>query len=189
MSASSYIFEEGRIFHIYSRSVGNELLFIEERNYQFFLEKYDHFCSGVFATFAYCLIPNHFHFLVRVKNPIQNQKVVKAFSDFLNSYTKAFNKTYSRNGALFQRKFKRKVVNEESYLTRLILYIHHNPAKHGFTDNFRSWKYSSYDTFLSQKSTKIERSFVLEWFGGLEFFRKEHESIKSEYLPDALLLE
>ncbi|KPQ16190.1 MAG: transposase [Algoriphagus marincola HL-49] len=189
MSNNSDIFEEDRIYHIYSRSVGNDLLFIEEKNYLFFLDKYDQFCSRVFTTLAYCLIPNHFHFLVQVKPDIENHQVVKAFSDFLNSYTKAFNKTYSRNGALFQRKFKRKLVEQENYLTRMILYIHHNPTKHRIVENFKLWNYSSYRSFLSSKPSKIDRSFVLAWFGGLESFEEIHETIKSEYLPDDFLLE
>ncbi|MHA7131062.1 transposase [Algoriphagus namhaensis] len=189
MSTIPDVFEEGKIYHVYSRSVGNERLFLEEKNYQFFLNRYDLFCSDVCSTLAYCLIPNHFHFLVKINESVDNQKVVKAFSDFLNSYTKAFNKTYSRKGALFQRKFKRKLVEKESYLTRLILYIHHNPVKHRVTDDFKLWKYSSYTVYLSQRSTKINRSFVLEWFGGLESYLNDHESIKSDYLSEDFLLD
>jgi REP element-mobilizing transposase RayT len=83
MSNSLDVFEEDKIYHIYSRAVGNDLLFIEKKNYQFFLDKYDQFCSKVFTTLGYCLMPNHFHFLVQVKPEIENHQVVKVFSDFL----------------------------------------------------------------------------------------------------------
>ena len=85
-------FESGKIYHVFSRAIGNEALLKEPENYRFFLEKFDFYCSQVLETLANCLITNHFHFLVRINENASNQEVVKSFSDFLNSYTKAFNK-------------------------------------------------------------------------------------------------
>lgn len=60
--------ETGKYYHIYNRGINGCNLFYEEKNYHYFLEKYAHYMSGVLDTFAYCLMPNHFHLLVRVKD-------------------------------------------------------------------------------------------------------------------------
>ena len=107
-------FEPERVYHIYSKAIGNELLFLSDENFKYFLKKVNEYCFEIFEILAYCLIPNHFHFLVRVKAGISNEDVVKKFSDFLISYSKAFNKANERNGVLFQRKFKRKIISSEA---------------------------------------------------------------------------
>ncbi len=55
-------------YHIYNRANGNESLFFREDNYLYFLEKYKEYISPVAETFCYCLMPNHFHFLIRIKS-------------------------------------------------------------------------------------------------------------------------
>ena len=110
MENSIEVFESGKVYHLYSRSIGNQELFLTDENYKFFLNKYSQYSDNCFDTIAYCLIPNHFHFLVRIKENQQDSDIVKTFSNFLNSYAKAFNKSTGRNGGLFQRKFKRKLI-------------------------------------------------------------------------------
>ena len=126
---------------------------------------------------------------MRVKEGRPNEVVVKKFSDFLNSYSKAFNKLNGRSGSLFQRKFKRKEIKNEEYLTRIILYIHLKPVKHQVVKNLDSWMYSSYHSYLSDKPSKINRQLALEWLGGGDEFEKIHNEIKNEYLPEDLILE
>src|SRR3954467_5992335 len=111
---------EDSLYHIYSRANGQEKLFKNQDNYRFFLEKYHFHLSPVIDTFAWCLLPNHFHFLVRSrsfeviqtyytkvkgKSPllpdVLPEFMMERFSNWLNSYTKAFNKVYSRKGSLF----------------------------------------------------------------------------------------
>ncbi len=59
-------FEGGNFYHVYNRSVDRMPMFKSEDNYRFFLKQYDHYLSGVIDTYAYCLLGNHFHLLVRV---------------------------------------------------------------------------------------------------------------------------
>ncbi|MEQ8910285.1 MAG: hypothetical protein RIC95_13890 [Vicingaceae bacterium] len=61
------IFEEEGLYHVYNRANGNEKLFLTDDNYRYFLKKYEEYISPLVDTFCYCLMPNHFHFLVRVK--------------------------------------------------------------------------------------------------------------------------
>ncbi|WP_243431549.1 transposase [Algoriphagus lutimaris] len=158
-------------------------MFLSDENYIYFLEKFGLYCSDCFETIAYCLLPNHFHFLVRVKPNQEDKEIVQSFSNFLNSYAKAFNKAMDRNGSLFQRKFKRKLIENDSYLSRIILYIHLNPIKHGLVKKTNDWKYSSFGAYYSDNHSKISKELGLGWFEGLSEFLKIHENSVEEYLP------
>jgi REP element-mobilizing transposase RayT len=149
--------QPGEFYHIFSRTIGSELLFRSDENYSFFLKKYLKHCGEQFLTFAYCLLPNHFHFLVQVKENTTSEQALSSISNFLNSYSKAYNKLYERHGGLFQRKFKRKQIAKDSYLSQVMIYIHQNPQNHGIIEDFQKWKYSSYQALISSKATHLER--------------------------------
>ncbi|EKB48516.1 transposase [Cecembia lonarensis] len=183
------IFEPEGIYHIYNKANGDEKLFKSDDNYFYFLEKFNTYLGNKVGTLAYCLIPNHYHFLVKVNSDISDEQLVKAFSDFQNSYSKSYNKVFSRNGSLFQRKFKRKKIKSEEYLTRIIIYIHQNPVKHQLTKGPFEWRFSSFQAYLSDRSSKVSRELALEWFGGLEGFRIAHQENVEKYLPEDLLME
>ncbi|KPQ14502.1 MAG: transposase [Algoriphagus marincola HL-49] len=182
-------FSPGELYHVYSRTNGEELLFRTEENCLYFLKKFQTFCLPHFLTLAYCLLPNHFHFLIRVKENTNPEAAFNSFSNFLNGYAKAYNKLYDRHGGLFQRKFKRKQIDKESYLSQVVIYIHQNPQKHGIVDNFKKWKFSSYQAIISQKPTQIDRDFVIEWFGDVKQFQKMHDLESSSNLTEELSLE
>ena len=142
-------------YHIYNRGNNGENLFIQECNYHYFLKLYIRHIYPIADTYAYCLLRNHFHLLVKMKPDLPGFENLEGlttynysqhFSNLFNAYTKTINKTYQRSGSLFEKNFKRILINSDSYFTQLICYIHHNPQKHGFTDNFRSYPYPSYLT-------------------------------------------
>ena len=127
-------------YHIYNHANGNENLFRNDENYSFFLQKWAKYIEPIADTYAYCLMPNHFHVLVKIKTEEEllwgknlSGLLSKQFSNLFNSYAKAYNKMYERKGSLFNRPFKSKLVSDDNYLTTLIYYIHHNPIHHGFT--------------------------------------------------------
>lgn len=143
----------GGIYHLFSRAVGNEKLFLSEENYFFFLCKLREHIEGVSELFCYSLLPNHFHLFVKISDSdriAEKYKLVKRkefaaidsnlsdfimerFSNFLNGYTKAFNKMYSRKGALFMDYLKRSLADDDSAFTSFIFYIHKNAIHHGLT--------------------------------------------------------
>ncbi len=173
-------------YHIYNRANGNENLFRNDENYHYFLKQWAKYTAPFFDTYAYCLMPNHFHFLIRVKNEeelidffMQNKKIVeptgfqnlsgllsKQLSNLFNAYAKAYNKMYDRNGSLFSRPFKTKEITSDTYLTNVIYYIHHNPVHHKFTNDIKDWKHSSYHALISEKETRLQRAAIHDWFGG-----------------------
>lgn len=177
----------GRMYHIFNRGNNRENLFREERNYRYFLDLYSKYTEPVAITYAYCLMPNHFHFLVKIKECSPNEFDPKQqFSNLFNSYAKSMNKAYDRTGALFQRPFGRIEVTSDAYYTCLVYYIHLNPQKHGFTKDFRTYGHSSYHVLLSDEPSFLAKVEVVDWFGGKENFIDAHNKQASTLAPAEL---
>jgi REP element-mobilizing transposase RayT len=188
----------GGYYHIYNRGNNRENIFREARNYEYFLRLYAKHIFPVADTFAYCLLKNHFHFLVRIKDEKDFPKdltgledlsglVSKRFSNFFNAYARSFNRRYGRTGALFQRPFGRVPVTTNAHFVRLVTYIHQNPQKHGFVKDFREWPYSSFHAHLAEEATRLKRDEVLEWFGGGRRFAQAHQLTVAEKEVEALV--
>ena len=162
-------FESGRFYHVYNRTIDKQKMFANEGNYVFFLKKFSFYLNNLIEVYAYCLLDNHFHFLIRIKENESSdlhEVVSKQFRLLFQSYALAFNKQQGRIGTLFQTPFKRALVEDQSHLSHLIYYIHHNPEKHHLVSNFRNWNWSSYQSVLGNKATKLKRNEIMEWFGG-----------------------
>ncbi len=185
--------ENGKYYHIYNRGINSDTLFKENDNFNYFLKLYETHIDPIAETFAWCLMKNHFHFLIRIKD-IEEIKVEKkiqpsqSFSNLFNAYTKAFNKKYNRHGALFERPFRRKWVNYDNYFQNLVVYIHNNPVHHTICDHPLQYPWSSYLSCLSDKPTKIKRKEVIELFDDLENFKYVHQlqnyNTKEEFLGE-----
>ncbi|MDJ0753565.1 MAG: hypothetical protein QNJ45_08625 [Ardenticatenaceae bacterium] len=186
-----------RFYHIYNRGNNGENLFVQQRNYPYFINLYTKYIVPVAQTFAYSLLPNHFHFFIRTRSeeeqleqigpfsengPISITQPSRAFNNMFIAYARAFNNATGRTGALFERPFHRKPVESNAHAQNLITYIHRNAETHGLVDDFRDWPWSSYEAYLSSAPTKIERDEVLEWFGGVEQFVAAHKKIETESL-------
>lgn len=131
------------------------------------------------------MLKNHFHILVRIKEKVeieQNEltytttekpKIIdpsRQFSHLFNAYTQAVNKRHNRTGSLFETTFERKLVSSERYFQQLVFYIHNNPVHHGFVKEMSLYAWSSYETVISNKPTKLKRKEVVELFGDRENF-------------------
>jgi REP element-mobilizing transposase RayT len=165
----------GNYYHIYNRGNNKENLFIEARNYAYFLRLYKKYIPPIADTLAYCLLPNHFHFLILMKK-VDNGPAffAKQFASFFGAYSKAFNKAYNRTGRLFEGRYKRKIVLEIDYLLHLIVYIHRNPQRHGFVTDFKKWPYTSFHILKSKQERFMASQAVLQKFGGMQEFRQAH---------------
>lgn len=115
------------------------------------------------------------------EKPLGSDYPSKRFSDFFNAYAKSINKAYKRTGSLFQHPFGRVMVTSDRQFWAAVRYIHQNPQKHKFVEDFRDWKWSSYGTMLSGKPTRLSRGAVMEWFGN----RDEYLSLHAEWVDDA----
>jgi len=193
-------------YHIFNRGINGENIFREERNYKYFLDLYAKYIDPVAETYTYCLLKNHFHLLVKTRNENEiltdaNSKILdenktlrvfetlrvskpdpsSAFANFFNAYAKGFNKTYGRTGSLFEHPFRRILVTDDAQFTAVVRYIHQNPQKHGFVDDFRDWPYSSYESLTSDKVTRLNREAVQAWFGGCEGLARDHSIFMSDH--------
>lgn len=177
-------------YHLFSRAVGEEKLFKEEKNYVFFLHKLDFHTSEIADILTYTLLPNHFHLVVKIK-PLETvveyyetikmkpfdplvtnipDFIMERFSNLLNSYTKSFNKMYGRKGSLFIDYLRRSRVNSEWDLRSFIFYVHKNAVHHGYTSKIGDWQHDAYRLLLSDTHTKLLREEVFSSFGGKERF-------------------
>ncbi len=197
--------EYDHFYHIYNHAVGGRDLFCDDNNYEYFLELYDKYISPIAETYAWVLMKNHFHFLVRIRkleeclnlkdlekrsrkithdkvsNPVVGNFPSLQFSKLFNSYAQAYNKYRETRGTLFERPFRRKLIVSDEYLQQLVIYIHNNPVHHGFCEHPLEYHWSSYLTFTSNKATKLKREEVIEWFCDRANFIAVHkQAIKME---------
>ena len=196
------ILSYGKFYRIYNHAVGDEKLFKTHNDYFYFLEKLKRYILPVAEVYTYCLLPNHFHILIKTFEQPQStnpewkysslsseEKFHLAFKNFFISYSKSFNKVHRRMGRLFIQPHKRILVEDESYLLCLICYIHRNPIHHGYVDDYKLWEYSSYKLFLNEEPAFIQREEIMEYFGGIKEFITFHEENKTIHGIKKVLLE
>ena len=149
-------FVKGEYYHIYNRGHNKMPIFIDNNDYDFFMlrlrqnlgEVFIHpsrnsyviktLPPGSFTLECYCLMPNHFHFLLQQKGDISLSKLM---GKVCTSYSKYFNKKYAKVGSLFQDEFKAVRIVSHEQLMRVIEYIHHNPVKDGLVLNSVDYPY------------------------------------------------
>lgn len=200
--------EYGRFYHIFNRGNNYENIYLDQKDYRMFLELYDIYIDTVADTYAWCLLKNHFHVLLRIReedeigylnaDDARSRELVKKwkthfpsqpevnfskkpkpntqFQHLFSSYTKYFNKTHDRTGSLFTKQYERIRVDNKNYYTNLVVYIHNNPVKHGFTKYAIDYPWSSYLTVTSSRNTKLKREDVLNYFHDLDNFKFMHQN-------------
>lgn len=180
---------ENSYHHIYNRGVEKRIIFNDEQDYKVFLKYLKEYLSpppdpkeklksftlkglsfkgmprqpknyhGKIELVAYCLMPNHFHFLIHQVNTDQLEMFMRSLC---TRYSMYFNKKYSRVGSLFQGPYKSVLVNEEPYLLHLSRYIHLNP-KEIISDIENA--FSSYAEYLGiRKTLWIKSDIVISFF-------------------------
>jgi putative transposase len=187
--------EYDRYFHIYNKGINGENLFREKADYLKFLDLYSDYIYPVADTFAWCLMKNHFHLLVRIYDeteighikPSERNKgkdydspkkynPTRQFSHFFDAYSHYYKKRYNRFGGLFCTPFRRIKVETDQYFKQLVYYIHQNPVRHGFMENSIDWPWSSYLSIISVKATKLNRTKVIGWFNSHQEFIEYHQN-------------
>lgn len=174
-------------YHIFNRGVEKRIIFSNERDYQRFLQTlYYYQFKGPKPRFSmqdrfkikdfshnpkiveiicYCLMPNHFHLLVR---QIEDGGVVEFMQKVINSYTKYYNTKHNRVGHLLQGVFKAVPIETNIQFMHVSRYIHLNPYTSKITDNLDTYPYSSYPHYIGLKKDKLCKSDDV-----LEFFKDE----------------
>lgn len=167
--------ETGMYYHIFNRGNNYENIFFRKQDYEMFIALLTKLIFPVSDIYAFALLPNHYHLLLRIKDDVVGYEFSHQFKRFILTYTNRINYREKRSGNLFLKMFKRLKVENEDYLKKLILYIHLNPYNHNITKNYKDYIYSSYKLFGKQSSI-IKTDEVLDWFDNIENFEYCHNS-------------
>lgn len=196
--------EEGKYYHIYNRGAGKAPIFFSDDDYRLFIKKYFYYLFLSVETYAWCLLSNHFHILIRVRTVEEQEKlflnikqsyptgtffgdqyentkpyiVSRQFNHLFNSYTKSINVKNDRSGTLSEGTFKRKKINDENHFLHIACYIHRNPIHHKIVNDYEVYDYSSYREIVNGLSTFTESDKLLTRFGGMENFKLAHYEFK-----------
>ncbi|PHR73697.1 MAG: transposase [Lutibacter sp.] len=162
-------------YHFYNRGNNKENIFIKDDNYVYFLSLIKKHIIPIAEIYSYCLLPNHFHLIIKIKDENllsdkQKNKIYQPFSNLFNAYTKAFNKKYNRTGSLFQKHPKRIIIDSDEYLKNLIIYVNTNSSHHSIAD-YNTYKHSSFQALISSIPTLLKRDDVIELFDSVENFK------------------
>jgi hypothetical protein len=174
--------EPGQTYHLYSGNSDNardRLLFVEQGDYRQFLQLYANYLGRLVKTYAYCLLPNHFHFLIHIRSvpdvtqpsivsdpSLLDDVVTDRLQAFLKRYAEITKLSGEQSDPISALAVDYKAVSHYRCLTNMIVYIHQNPEYHGLVDDFRDWHWSSYGGLVSKGATRLDRDQVYAWFRG-----------------------
>lgn len=147
------------VFHVYSRGNNKGLIFLDDQDYRAFLRLLKAAKGKLkFKLYAYALMPNHFHLVVRVAEA----PVSDLMQRLLGGYARYFNRRYERVGHVFQGRFHLKHCTTDSYLTSLVRYIHLNPVRAGLSLDAEGWPWSGHRGYVRPGSDPLlDSGFVL----------------------------
>lgn len=178
------VFACGEFYHIFNRGVEKRTVFLDRRDYLRFVATLNYYrFDDLPARFSfknrqvltkrrpsgkplveivcYCLMPTHFHLLIR---QLEDGGITKFLSKLTNSYTKYFNTKHKRVGPLFQGSFKAVRIEDTDQLNHTSRYIHLNPLIDYLVKNLPSYEYSSYPEYLGERGGFCQTHFILNSF-------------------------
>lgn len=201
-------FGAGEYYHIYNRGNEKEKIFLDEGDFNYFILKLNQnlfpsdfrktkfrtppLPENSFSLVCYCLMPNHFHLLIKQNKEIRTSQLILRVC---TSFSKYFNKKYDRVGHLFQDQFKQEPVGDNSYLSWLSAYIHQNPKTSGLVEKTENYKWGSYQDYidLSRGLIKCDKKIILDQFKTVSVYRdfveSSYEVIKKRKDLECLLLD
>lgn len=197
-------FGPGEYYHVYNRGNDKSNVFLDDQDFNFFIlrlrqnlfpdEKTQNRLQPLppnsFSIISYCLMPNHFHLLLRQNLNIPTTKLL---TKVCTSYSMYFNKKYNHIGHVFQDQYKQINVNDDSYLVWLSLYIHQNPKVAGLIINPADYKWSSCAYFIGAKNNLLcDKEIISSRYSNAEYselLESSYETVKSKKDIEHLLLD
>jgi len=185
-------------YHVYNKVISERELFYTETDYIEFMRRYKRYFHNYLETYAYCLLPNHFHILLKVRSEEEIREAIVSedtnaarqylagtttvdkflgnqLSRFFSGLVIRYNKKHRRQGQLFKQGVKKVALNSHRTIEQQMHYIHNNPVNHGIVSDAGNWEYSSYYAYISNGSTLMPREEVLNAFGGVDEFISFHQ--------------
>jgi len=155
---------ESGIYHIVLRGINQQDVFYDADDFQRFLEIIaDKKTEQEFFLYAYCLMNNHVHLLIRENT----DSISRIMSRLGTSYAWWYNRKYERSGYVFQGRYGSECVETDVYLFTAMRYIHNNPVKAGISDRPEAYPWSSIHAYYEDKEYPVgltETSFILNIF-------------------------
>lgn len=161
----------GTYIHIVNHAIDGRELFYDPGDYKTYLTFLKERMSDEFSVIAYCLMPNHFHFLIR-----QNAyaPISALFEQPHKRYARYYNNKYDCRGRIFRGKLANKYVMEDNYLVAACAYIHANPLQANLVSLPEDWEYSNFREFMGiRHGTLFSKQFVDDWIGNREDYRNK----------------
>ncbi|HHV58950.1 MAG TPA: transposase [Clostridiaceae bacterium] len=173
-------FSSTGVYHIMLRGINQQQLMEDREDNEKFLEVLSE-CKLIcgYKLYAYCLMGNHIHLLMKV----ENEPLDKIFKRICGRYVYWYNTKYKRVGHLFQDRFRSEAIEDEEYLLSVLRYIHQNPVEAGLTKNVGEYPYSSYNCYMEpQNNLLVDVDFILTMIN-----RKQLEELHKETSRDICL--
>ncbi len=152
------------IYHVYNRGNNKQQIFFCREDYLHFLKLCHKYIASRSDILAWCLMPNHFHFILQVKaiglTPFHQggnemPLISNGFQLLQSSYAKMINKRDNRTGSLFQQKTKSKLIEDNSYALTAFWYTHFNPVVAGLVSRMQDWEFTSFLDFCNARNTTL----------------------------------
>ena len=163
------------IYHIMLRGINQQVIFEDEEDYLKFIETLKSYKAiSEYKVFAYCLMSNHIHILLKVGK--EDLDVI--MKRIAGSYVYWYNWKYYRKGHLFQDRFRSEPVDDNEYFLTVLRYIHQNPLKSEITEKIDEYKYSSYNEYISSENDIVDADFVykiMDKESFIEYHNRENE--------------
>jgi len=172
------LYQKGNYYHVYNRGCNKLPIFFHKKNYHFLIQKFiDSFEKYEIEISAYCLMPTHYHLLIKQNSNIPVSKWLKTV---FNGYTQAINKQENRTGTLFEGRARSKKILDENQLIHLICYIHYNPVQAGLVNFAKDWEFSDYPDWIGIRENKLFNDNILKQY--LDSF-EGYNKFFNEYIP------
>ena len=174
MSRPLRIQYSGAIYHITSRGNGGDKIFQDKEDYLMFLEELKEVIEYYnWISYAYCLMPNHYHLFIKTLDP----NLSMGMRQLNGNYTKKYNVHHKRFGHILQGRFKSVLVEDAGYQGNVVRYITLNPVKARISNSITNWPWSSHKEImgLTKKSGCVHPNETLS------FFHENKETAKKEY--------
>lgn len=171
------IYTTDYLYHVYDRGIAKQDIFHSDKDYLRMIDSISYYLDKIIPMrlskidknelkkilsiepkkplieiYAYCLMPNHFHILIR---QLEDNGITIFMKRLLNSYTRYYNVKNNRVGTIFQGRFKGILIDNDTQLLHLSRYIHLNPFVAGITKNISDYRWSSYNNYLMTEKTRI----------------------------------
>lgn len=176
-------FANDYFYHIYNRGVEKRSIFENNRDYSRLIKTIKYyqlegpkpklskfltssafkleFNSKIVEIICYCLMPNHFHFLIK---QLKDGGITEFISKLSNSYTKYYNTKHTRVGPLLQGEFKAVLVESGEQFIHLSRYIHLNPIASLMVKDLKDFRWSSYEEYISNSNGICSKEDIMGYF-------------------------